>query len=258
MNTTTWKTWRGHFEANAGRPLPEVEAPALPAEQHARLLESLRKFQLGESGEGRLAHEIDHATFGGIDADYRVALKLFIAEEGRHARILGRMVGALGGRVLTRQWSERVFVHLRRALGIRFKLVVLQAAEVIGIAFYGLLAGALPAGKMADALRQICGDETAHLQFHRDFFASQGGTVAGWALRAVWWPIGTAAAAALLWDQRKTLRAFGVPLRTAWRALWSRVVEAAQKRVPLSAQHGEVVAVHRLVEPLPAQRGLDL
>ena len=213
----------------------------------------MRKFQLGESGEGRIAHEIDHARFGGIDADYRAALKLFIAEEGRHARILGRMVAALGGRILTRQWSERVFVHLRRALGVRFKLVVLQAAEVIGIGFYGLLAGVLPQGPMARALRQICADEQAHLKFHRAFFASQRGTAVGAGLRALWWPIGTAAAAAMRCDHRKTLRAFGIPVRVAAAALWRRIVEAGA-----SAEDGEVVAVHRFVEPLPAERRFDL
>lgn len=249
---TDWTQWRQDFEAHVGRPLPEVEAPPLDAERTALLLESLRKFQLGESGEGRIAHEIDRATFAGIDDDYRAALKLLIAEEGRHARILGTMVAALGGRVLTRQWSERVFVHLRRAFGTRFKLVVLQAAEVIGIGFYGVLAAALPAGKLADALTQICADETRHLRFHRHFFSARRGTFAGEVMHAVWWPVAIAASWTMLLDHRRTLRALGVPVWSAWAALWKRIVEAA------SAEDGEVVAVHGLVEALPAQRRFDL
>ncbi len=223
-----WSSWREHFEANAVRPVPEVDVPALESHQQVALLDSLKKFQLGESGEGRVANEIDNATFGGIDADYRVSLKKFIAEEGRHARILGQMVAALGGRVLSRQWSERLFVHGRRLFGIRFKLLVLLAAEVIGIGFYGLLSAALPNGKMAAALRQICRDEEAHLAFHRDFFASQRGTWVGAALRALWWPLGIAAAVTVLWDHRATLKAFGIPKRVAATRLWTQVVAAAQ------------------------------
>lgn len=95
-----WSTWKQHFENNVHRPLPEVAVPALEETQHRALLHSLAKFQLGESGEGRIAHEIDRTELSGIDDDYRAALKRFIQEEGRHARILGTMVAALGGRVL--------------------------------------------------------------------------------------------------------------------------------------------------------------
>lgn len=224
----TWSTWKQHFENNVHRPLPEVAAPALEQTRHQALLHSLRKFQLGESGEGRIANEIDRTRLSGIDDDYRVALKLFIREEGRHARILGTMVALLGGRVLSRQWSEQLFIHARRLFGVRFKLLVLLAAEVIGIGFYGMLSSALPAGPMASALRQICADEEAHLAFHRDFFFSQRGTVVGWLLRAVWWPLGSLASLTVLWDHRRTLKAFGIPLRVAAAKLRAQVVAAGQ------------------------------
>ena len=223
-----WSNWKQHFEKNAQRPLPAVAAPALDETRHRALLLSLAKFQLGESGEGRVAHEIDRTRLSGIDDDYRAALKRFIAEEGRHARILGTMVAVLGGRVLSRQWSERLFVHARRLFGVRFKLRVLLAAEVIGIGFYGLLSAALPEGPMAAALRQICGDEEAHLRFHRDFFESQRGTAVGALLRLLWWPLGTVAALTVMWDHRATLKAFGIPMRVAAGKLWAQVVAAGQ------------------------------
>ena len=221
-----WSNWRQHFEDNVHRPLPEVAAPPLSQTQHRALLQSLARFQLGESGEGRIAHEIDRAELPGIDGDYRIALKRFIQEEGRHARILGTMVNALGGRVLSRQWSERLFVHARRAFGVRFKLLVLLAAEVIGIGFYGMLADVLPAGLMAAALRQICGDEVAHLAFHRDFFHSQRSTAVGALLRLLWWPLGSFAALTVVWDHRATLRAFEIPIGRAVSTLWAQVVAA--------------------------------
>lgn len=223
-----WSIWKRHFEDNAHRPLPDVAVPSLGPTQHRALLQSLAKFQLGESGEGRIAHEIDRTELSGIDDDYRAALKRFIAEEGRHARILGRMVAALGGRVLSRQWSERIFVHVRRMFGVRFKLLVLLAAEVIGIGFYGMLSAALLAGPMAAALRQICADEEAHLRFHRDFFQSQAGTTVGWLLRGLWWPLGSFAALTVMWDHRATLKAFGIPMGVAASTLWAQVVAAGR------------------------------
>ena len=54
-----WSDWQEYFEANARRPLPFVSAPALDGAARERLAESLARFQIGESGEGRIAHEID-------------------------------------------------------------------------------------------------------------------------------------------------------------------------------------------------------
>jgi hypothetical protein len=221
-----WQDWRRHFERSAQRPLPPVTPPQLDAAKHAALLASLKKFQLGEAGEGRVAQEVDRVMLAGIDGDYRAAFKRFIAEEGRHARILKGMVEALGGEILRKQWAEQIFVHIRRCFGFRFKLTVLQAAEVIGIGFYGVLAASLPPCELNDALRQICGDEEHHLRFHRDFFATQRGSLTGELLRWLWWPLGTFAAAAMLFDHRRSLRALEIPLPVTARRLWREIVRA--------------------------------
>ncbi|MBX7099703.1 MAG: ferritin-like domain-containing protein [Myxococcaceae bacterium] len=240
----TFHHWRTHFDAQAARPLPPVEVPALTPRRRLALTRSLAKFQLGESGEGRVAHEIDRVTLPGVDADYRASLKRFVAEEGRHARILGLMVNALGGTLLPRSWTERAFVHGRRLLGVRFKLVVLLAAEVIGIAFYGLLARALPPGPFASALEQICRDEEAHLRFHADFFLAQRARPLAHALLcAAWWVVGPLAALTVLVDHRDTLRAFGVPLGEAVGLMLARVREAAHRMGSPAAL--EALAVHR-------------
>ncbi len=229
MTSSAWTGWRRHYETNASRPIPNVDPPALLDEQRAALAASLARFQLGESGEGRIAHEIDRATLTGIDDDYRAALKLFVREEGRHGRILGLMVNALGGRLLGRQWTERLFVHGRRALGLRFKLLVLQAAEVIGITFYGVLAEALPDCGLKGALAEICADEEQHLAFHRDFFRRQLG-LGGLLLWCAWWPLAWTAALMVAIDHRHTLAQLGV----GWRRLFAR----AQERISEAGAFG--------------------
>ncbi|MDF6103118.1 hypothetical protein [Gordonia hongkongensis] len=49
------------------------------------IVRSLQKFQVGESGDG--AHLIANAAAAG-DRDYEAAVRLFVAEEQNHARIL--------------------------------------------------------------------------------------------------------------------------------------------------------------------------
>src|SRR5262245_46061549 len=123
--------WRDHFQRNRLRALPVLDGAriGLPLAWPALLARSLAVFQLGESKGGRLATEID--SIPGLDADYRAAIKLFIDEEQRHGQLLALCVRALGGELMTATWTKSLFVVARRLAGVRFKLVVLLAAETI-------------------------------------------------------------------------------------------------------------------------------
>ena len=199
--------WREHFERNRLRALPDLDGAqhGLPADWPALLAKSLAVFQLGESKGGRLASEID--AIPGLDADYRAAIKLFIGEELRHGHLLELCVKSLGGELLTTTWTESLFLVARRLAGVRFKLVVLLAAETIGLAFYRGLASRLPAGPLRACLDEICDDEVSHLKFHGDAFRGKR------AFRYAWYPVVIAAAAVVLVDHRRTHRALGIPLR---------------------------------------------
>ncbi|WP_096327941.1 hypothetical protein [Nannocystis exedens] len=217
--------------------MPAIAAEGVPEAWRAPLVRSLAIFQVGESGEGRIVREVERSRLAGIDADYRAALKLFVKEEGRHARILAAMVRALGGSLRRTTWTDHLFVGGRRLLGLRLKLLVLLAAEVIGISFYGLLAERLqndcPIGQ---ALREICGDEEAHLEFHAAFFRGQ--TTSPWrraVFSAAWFSVAAAACAVVLVDHRPTLRALAI--EGAPRRLWG-LVTTVRRRVC----GGEVVA----------------
>lgn len=229
-----WKHWRTYFETQALRPLPPqpcaAELETIPAGWRAPLCASLARFQLGEGGEGRIAREIDRARLPGIDDDYRAALKLFVREEGRHARILAGMVRALGGTLLRASWSERLFVVGRRLLGLRLKLLVLLAAEVIGLGFYTLLARRLGACSIGEQLREIAADEGMHLEFHADLFRGQVGGARRWLFRAAWWSVAGLACAVLLVDHRRTLRALEIPTSTAAARLL-RLIALVDRRV---------------------------
>jgi len=208
-----WTPWKRHFERNAVRTFPSGELGGLPLDpdQRVTLARSLARFHAGESGEGRVAREIDRFHATGIDDDYRKALKLFVAEEGRHARLLAKCVHALDGELLKTTWTERLFVRGRRLAGIEFKLLVLLVAEVLGIGFYALLSSRLPAGGLRALLEEVCADEEAHLVFHAAFFEV---LCRSWwrraAFRAAWWAVGGTACAVVLLDHAPALRAFKV------------------------------------------------
>jgi hypothetical protein len=240
-----WNHWRRHFEEQATRPLPPLEHAGPPNATGVALARSLAKFQLGEAGEGRIAHEIDRALLPGVDADYRRALKLFVAEEGRHARLLAMAVLALGGRLVPRNWTEALFVRGRRLLGIRLKIVVLLAAEILGLTFYGLIARALPVGALRSMLRQIRRDELFHLRFHADFLASQRGRACwGPVLRTALWAVCLAAAAVVVLDHLATLRAVRISPLAVLRRMARLTASADARAYPSSsAAPGEARAM---------------
>jgi hypothetical protein len=198
--------WREHFERNRLRTLPDLTGAAqgLPPEWPALLARSLAVFQLGESKGGRLASEID--SIPGLDADYRAAIKLFIGEELRHGHVLELCVQHLGGELMKTTWTESLFLVARRLAGVRFKLVVLLAAETVGLAFYRGLVSRLPDGALRASLAEICDDEVCHLRFHGDAFRGNR------AFRYAWYPVVIAAATVVLVDHRRTHRALGIPL----------------------------------------------
>jgi hypothetical protein len=231
-----WRRYRQHFEHNQTRPLPPVPAaldrggPDGIAEAFARIL---ARFQLGETGEGRVAREIHHVRLTGIDADYRRALELFVKEEGRHARILAAMVRGLGGRLLSRASSHRLFRWCRRLLGVRFKLLVLLVAEVVGGELYATLAGEARWPAVLAALTQMVEDEDDHLVFHVEFLRSQARTsLARLAGRCALWMVGAGALAVVLLENRRDFRILTLDRR----ALVSRI--AATLRLANRAAFG--------------------
>ncbi|MDI7189234.1 sugar transferase [Leptospira santarosai] len=208
-----WKGWSEHFRKNESRPLPKIDAEVLklrPNEMQS-IAYSLAIFQLGESGEGRISKEIDKTILFGIDDFYRQALKLFVKEEGMHARILGECVRALKGEPIESNWTERLFYFGRRLLGVRLKLMVLLAAEVVGICFYKKIAEKIPNGLIKSALLDIVRDEEKHLKFHGDFFRIRvRNFFTKFIFRWLWRTVAFAACITVILDHRKTFRVLGI------------------------------------------------
>jgi hypothetical protein len=153
---------------------------------------------------------------------------LFVAEEHRHAELLACCVRALRGELIRKNWTARLFVFGRRLIGLRLKVMVLLAAEVVGICYYHLLSVHLPKSGMKSLLQQIVEDEKAHLKFHCCFLQTQTRNDTQRAIFTIAWrALMLAAAVVVLVDHRKALRDLGIPPRVAWNRwmVYSRVAE---------------------------------
>lgn len=171
IRVPSWKNWFNYFKKNSEyKILDQFDISKLTDQEKLALKKSLAIFQIGESGEGRIAKEIEEFHSKYININYREALKLFVKEEGRHARILSNMIRSLNGKVLEFNFTEKLFKMGRRILGVRLKLLVLLVAETISIEFYKFYAKKLPLSGIRASLIQIIKEEEKHLEFHSDFF----------------------------------------------------------------------------------------
>ena len=205
--------WCEHFRANEDRQrmIPWDDACPLGEAERRILLPSLQDFQLGESSEGRHGRARAAAYGDRVgDEHYAEAIRLFFAEENRHAAYLARYLRLHGVEPIGRSWTDFVFRRVRRLMGLELLLVVLLTAELIGEVYYRAIRPrprALPSRDCAQLLR----DERMHVRFHVERFRFLRGGDRGRGRRcktargrcffaatclAVWWKHCAAAAAA--------------------------------------------------------------
>ncbi len=230
--TSPWSKWRNVFASRSQRPAPSLlrDEPNLE-EVPASVARSLAIFQLGESGGGTITAQVRHSGLDGIDADYAEAMRLFVDEEHRHAELLACCVRVLGGELIRKNWTARLFVFARRLMGLRLKVLVLLTAEVVGICYYQLLSSRLPPCDMRGLLAEIVDDERMHLGFHCAFFRTQ--TRTRWrqfVFRAAWRVTTFAAALVVMLDHRHAIRDLGLPYGQVWKR-WMAFSELAERLV---------------------------
>jgi hypothetical protein len=170
MNSTEWLNYYRNNSRNRAEPQWHVPCP-LDLPTQCVLARSLSHFQLGESGEGnfllsRAAREVPD------DVAYHEALKLFVAEEQKHARLLAHLVHRYGRETIRQHWTQSLFRFVRRALGLNFELQVLVIAELVGTAYYRLLHARSRDPVLQQVCDQILRDEAGHVDFHADWLGT--------------------------------------------------------------------------------------
>lgn len=175
------------------------------------VVRSVQRFQVGEAGDG--ANLIAKAAGEGA---YSTAVRLFVAEEQNHARLLALLLGASGAATIGGHWTDAVFVRLRRMLGLRLELMVLMVAEVVALRYYRALRDGAADPLTSEVAGRILADEERHVPFHcqrlRAAFAAMPAPVrpivaAGWRLLL------RGAAVVVAVDHGSALRVLGVGRR---------------------------------------------
>ncbi|WP_410568657.1 ferritin-like domain-containing protein [Amycolatopsis sp. cmx-4-61] len=158
----TYAHWLHDFETEAERRRQRADPPwERGANLHPDVAKSVQRFQIGEAGDG--ANLIAKAAG---DGTYLAAVRLFVAEEQNHARMLAELLAAAGVGTLGRHWTDTVFVRLRRALGLRLELMVLLIAEVVALRYYRALRDGAGDPLAAQVAARILADEERHVPFH--------------------------------------------------------------------------------------------
>jgi hypothetical protein len=129
---------------------------------------SLQVFQQGEAQHGghfyRCARAYAEQTG---DFEYAEAHRLFMAEEKRHGRDLGRFLKLAGVPVLTKQsWLTRAFCWCGRRGGLETALRVILLCEVLALVYYAALRRATASTVLRRLCAQILRDEKQHVRFH--------------------------------------------------------------------------------------------
>jgi len=254
--------WLAYFRANALRPTRRAPDPIhLRPELQAALVHSLQRFHLGENGEGRVAREAAEIGDPVLDDALVRCVDLYVKEEGRHARALVGVLRALGAEPARRALAEDLFRWGRRTLGVgrrsvaglRAKMLVIAAAEVVGVTYYRLLAERVPARAIRSMAAEIAEDEAAHLDFQAAYARAQ--LAAAPASSRPWLALGTGAffgvvvacaVATVAIDQRALFRELRIDPLTFARLCASEV----SQRLPLT-DAPPAVEVIRPATPLP-------
>jgi hypothetical protein len=161
--------WRKYYEENAHSLLeiPWNIGHELTDEEQRAITSSVQDFQAGESSEGRHLFEYAkaYARHTG-DHEYVDAIRLFIAEEQRHARDLARFLQINAIPLVKTTFTDRIFRSLRQILGgLEISIGVLVTAEIIAKVYYAALQNATNSVVLQTLCQQILKDEVKHVEF---------------------------------------------------------------------------------------------
>lgn len=220
--------WRDHYDWNARNLLaiPWEAGADWSDEERRAIAASVQGFQAGESSEGlHLFHAAErHAERTG-DHAYVAAIRLFIAEEQRHARELARVLKLNGVPLLRTTFPDRVFRGMRHLFsGLETSIGVLITAEIIAKVYYAALRDATNSAPLRALCDQILLDEKQHVDFQAEQLAKlrwrrgwpgMAGTMG--AQRFLFW--GTCFV--VWWCHGKAIRKGGYSFSRYWRACWT-------------------------------------
>ncbi len=208
-------------------------AEITPVERRA-IVSSIQEFQLGESSEGRhLLRSAETFAKRTRDPHYPEAMRLFIKEEQRHARDLGRFMDMATIPCIRHTWPDRVFRRLRQlGGGLEISISVLITAEIIAKVYYAALREATGSPVLRRLCDQILRDEDAHVRFQCDYLALIRKDRKDWtlALTEALQRFLFSGTCLVVWkSHRQTLKQGGMAFRLFWKMCWNEMNTALRQ-----------------------------
>jgi hypothetical protein len=198
----------------------ERGAELTPAERDL-IAPSLQEFHQGEGLEGGHFFRCARAYADRADPAYAEAHRLFMAEEQRHARDLGRFLTLAGIRPLTgRAFLNRLFCWFGSRGGLELTVAIIAQVEVIAQVYYAALRRATGSAVLRRLCAQILRDEKQHVRFQAERLAilRRARPAPLLALtRALDVFLFAGAALACWYGHRRVLRAGGLGIAGYWR-----------------------------------------
>jgi hypothetical protein len=160
--------WLAHFRAQAAHPrqVPTTLDDTLTSREKRLIADSIATFQLGESSPGvQLRRAVRGHGLPRDDQSFAEIFELFIAEEQRHARLLGDFMQDHEIAPREHAWTDQIFRGLRRVGGLEARVRILVTAEIIGIVYYRALEVVTDCRRLQILCRTLAADELAHVAF---------------------------------------------------------------------------------------------
>ncbi len=226
----TSRQWISYFQLNADRQpdIPWEAGRSLTPDQRAAVLPSLRAWQLGETSDGRhlLAAARDYSLRVN-DPDFVDAVRLFICEEQRHGRNLGRFLDIEGVQRARSDWGDTLFRKFRYALPtMEVWATPVVMVETHAMIYYNALRRATDSPILRAVCRQILIDEVPHLEFQCQRLAilhRQRSKLLRTVTMALHRIIFLGITLAIWAGHRRALQAGGYSLGRFWRSAWGRM-----------------------------------
>lgn len=160
--------WLAHFRGQAAHPrqVPATLDDTLSGRERRLIEGPIATFQLGESSDGaQLRQAVQGYCAQPQSPDLVEIFDLFIAEEQRHARLLGEFMQDHAIAPRERAVTDQAFRRLRRLGGLEARLRLLLTAEIIGIVFYRALEVVTDCRRLQILCRTLVADELVHVAF---------------------------------------------------------------------------------------------
>jgi hypothetical protein len=206
--------WLAHLRSQAAHPrqVPTTLDDTLSGRERRLIAASIATFQLGERSDGaQLRTAVRRYCGDSAQHPFVEIFELFIAEEQRHARLLGEFMQDHEIPEISSALSDRAFRLLRHCGGLESRLRLLLTAEIIGIVYYRALEVVTDCRRLQILCRTLVADELVHVAFESQLLLALRTQRPGVAkLLAVWeqWLLGVASLAVWL-THRRVLRSAG-------------------------------------------------